>query len=131
MESILNAEKILYNLCSSRSFISGMLKQKVGKTNIKLFICSKDFIHNLKKSLEILEMIDKQLIKFQNDKVPISDVFYTFKFANVENVKLLKKINNEEKDYLLYLNDKKFEFMCGEAHRMGFLLDPRYVKESK
>jgi hypothetical protein len=39
----------------------------------------------------------------------------------------LANMEEEKKTYLVELVQKRFQFMYGDAHGMGYLLDPRYL----
>ena len=59
----------------------------------------------------------------------VSDVYFAF---NVELPRRFKElpdsvVSDTERAYFLHLNEKHFKFMYGDAHSMGFVLDPRYV----
>lgn len=127
--SLLNADTCLNAIVSHRDFdTTGTAKQKEQKLRIKDIITDIHFLTNLKVAIAILEPIDKLITKFQSDCVPVSDVVKAFKelpglFGKIES------ISQVEKDYLNKLTNDRFQFMYGDAHGLGYILDPRYLGE--
>jgi hypothetical protein len=79
--------------------------------------------------MSILKPIDIAITYYQSDSVPISDVFATFSNGLPKSISALTTITDEERSYMLKLNQHRFEFMYGDAHGIGYVLDPRYVGE--
>ncbi|KAH9274709.1 hypothetical protein BASA83_002906 [Batrachochytrium salamandrivorans] len=103
--SILAADSVLNAIVSQRDFEgNGTTKQKQQKRFIKEIITSVDFLDYLKISIKILEPIDMFITMFQSDSVPIS-----------------------EKDFLIKLTAERLNFIYGDAHGFGNILDPRYL----
>ena len=86
---------------------------------------------NLKKCLRILEPIDRLIVYFQSDAVPVSDVYDSFLKlpSQFETTEMKAFLDTDEIQYLQKLARSQFEFMYGDAHAIGYLLDPRYMGE--
>ena len=66
-----------------------------------------------------------------SDSVPVSDVYVSFlnlplKFETAEAMSNLTEI---EINYIQELTRSRFQFIYGDAHGLGYLLDPRYIGE--
>lgn len=81
----------------------------------------------LEKALKILEPINALIVKFQSDSVPVSEVVTAFNNIPNEFQSLTAWLTAAEIKYLKQLAANRFEFMYGDAHGMGYLLDPRFV----
>jgi hypothetical protein len=75
------------------------------------------------KCVEILQPINDLIVKFQNDSVPISEIFH-------EMTKLRELAANSnwrnKKDITNLINDR-FHFIYADCHGLAYLLDPRYM----
>jgi hypothetical protein len=94
-------------------------------------VTDQHFIDNLKKTLAILRSVDGLIVKYQSDKVPISEVMSDShalpnEFAKLYNTNVITK---QEADYLVMLAKKRFQFMYGEAHDLSYLFDPVLLGE--
>jgi hypothetical protein len=76
-----------------------------------------------------LEPLDKLIVKYQSDKVPISDVKHDFHTLPDAFMKIFAAniINRQQLDYLVLLSRRRFQFMYGVAHGLSYMLDPRYI----
>jgi hypothetical protein len=128
-ETMLAAEAILQQLVTARDFVSGNANQKLIRQAVHDTVTKKDFVDLLKMTLSILNPIDIAITYYQSDSVPISDVFATFSNELPRSITALTTITDEERSYMLKLNQHRFEFMYGDAHGIGYVLDPRYVGE--
>ncbi|KAH6600482.1 hypothetical protein BASA50_002268 [Batrachochytrium salamandrivorans] len=125
--SILAADSVLNAIVSQRDFEgNGTTKQKQQKRFIKEIITSVDFLDYLKISIKILEPIDMFITMFQSDSVPISEVYQAFiKLPNIFSE--IVGISLEQKDFLIKLTAERLNFIYGDAHGFGNILDPRYL----
>ena len=126
-KTLLAAEEVLLQLVSSRDFVTGTAVQKAERQAILSLIGNPTFVPNLTKIIEILSPIDIAIIYYQSDKVPISEVFRTFKSTLPASINEMTLINEPERQYLLNLVTKRMEFMYGDAHGIAYVLDPRYL----
>ena len=130
-QTLLASEKHLHTIVSARDFIKGTAAEKKERTDVKETITDSRFVDLLKKAIAILEPLDTLTVKYQSDKVPISEVVPDFHKLPQQFAKLLSaKIINE--DELAYLSNKaasRFQFMYGHAHGLAYMLDPRFIAE--
>lgn len=103
------------------------MKQKESRQPIRSIVTAPKFIPLLKKLLKILKPMDRFIMAFQDDKAPVLDVYYAFNIALPKAIKDMPDISETKRNYLLQLNESWFMFMYGEAHGIGFLLDPRNI----
>lgn len=127
--SILNSERIIYTIVSERNFIAGTAKQKEERQRLKNIVVKDDFISSLNKALKILEPIDQFIVKFQNDAVPVSEVVTAFNKLPAEFENMTDVLTTAESVYLKELAAKRFKLIYGDAHGIGYLLDPRFCGE--
>jgi len=92
----------------------------------KEIVVKDDFVTNLKKALKILAPIDEQIVKFQSDAVPISEVVTAFNQLP-EKFEEMADITSAEITYLKDLVSTRFKLIYGDAHGIGYLLDPRFI----
>jgi hypothetical protein len=87
------------------------------------------FVNNLRKALAILALIDTLIVKYQSDKVPISEVMPDFHNLPEEFKRVMSNniITHQEFEYLVILAQQRFQFMYGVAHGLSYLLDPRHI----
>ncbi len=87
------------------------------------------FVNNLCKALTIFTSIDALIVKYQSDKVPISEVMPNFHNLPEEYKKVMFNniMTRQEFEYLVVLAQRRFQFMYGVAHGLWYLLDPRHI----
>ena len=79
----------------------------------------------MKTALQILVPIGRLIVKYQSDKVPMSEVLPDFhalpkKFQKLYAANL---VTEDELNYLVKLVAKCFQFMSGMAHGLSYMLD--------
>src|SRR5687768_11725542 len=78
-KSLLRADGVLNSIVSQRNFdLLGNAKEKKKKNYIKGIITGQQSVLQLRKSIAILEPIDKHIVCFQDNKIPVSKVFQAF-----------------------------------------------------
>jgi hypothetical protein len=130
-ETLLQSERHLHNIVNARDFLQGTSSQKKERSQIKLIVTDEAFVSKLEKVLAILAPIEALIVKYQSDKVPISEVMPDFQSLPEEFNKVMssKIITVQEFEYLVALAQRRFQFMYGVAHGLSYLLDPRYIGE--
>lgn len=83
--------------------MQGAATQKIERTEIRAIIMNNDFVKNVKKSFAILKSIDLLNVKYQSDRVPISEVMPDFPDfpAGFEKFYCSGIISNLKEDYLI------------------------------
>ena len=128
--TLLASERHLFAIVTARDFAAkGSSAQKAERKRVKEVVSDDNFVENLKKALKILVPIDRLIVKYQSDKVPVSEVlpdfhslpgeFETFHAANL--------LTDGECQYLVMLAAKRFQFMFGVAHGLSYMLDPCFL----
>ena len=126
-KSLRAADAILNGLVSQQDFVSGNAKQKEKRAAVKAIITDPGFITKLAECIKILHgPIDMFIVMFQSDAAPCSEVYRAFPDLEDKMIKL-PNMDEDKKTYLVELVKKRFEFMYGDAHGVGYLLDPRYL----
>jgi hypothetical protein len=85
-----------------------------------------NFVKDLKTALQILVPVDRLIVKYQFDKVPVSDVLPDILALPEEFQKLYATnlVTENELNYLVLLTVRHFQFMFGVAHGLSYMLDP-------
>lgn len=77
--SLFSSEDILLSIISSRDIATNCpANQKEMRTKLKCVISSETFVPFLKKGMALFEPIEKLIVKFKNDQVPVSEVYSGF-----------------------------------------------------
>lgn len=126
-KSILDSERIIYTIVGERNFLVGTRKQIQERQRLKDVVVKDDFLINLKTALKILAPIDEQIVKFQSDAVPISEVVTAFNQLPLKFAEMTDTLTSDEITYLQDLASTRFKLIYGDAHGMGYLLDPRFI----
>jgi hypothetical protein len=74
VRSLLAAEGVLYQLVTSRDFVTGTNAQKAERQAIADIITNNMFVSFLQKTIEILMPVDVAIVFYQSDEVPLSEV---------------------------------------------------------
>ncbi|KAH6596166.1 hypothetical protein BASA50_005206 [Batrachochytrium salamandrivorans] len=131
-QRLLDSESHLHTTSSARDFIKGTAAQQAERQKVKDIIADDQFVVKLKKALAIMVPLDRLIVKYQSDKVPISEVMPDFHALPKEFRMLLDFhiITQNEFEYLSSVSHARFVFLYGTAHGLSYLLDPRLLGES-
>jgi hypothetical protein len=77
-QTLLELKRHLHVIVTARDFVQGTSAQKSERSNIKEIVMNDVFVNNMRKALAILTLIDALIVKYQSDKVPISEVMPDF-----------------------------------------------------
>jgi hypothetical protein len=92
-------------------------------------LLDEDFVPRLRKTIAILDPIDKLITKYQDDKVPLSEIEPDFGWliSHYDTLLAERVITTQEhvqlKDNVLM----RKKFVSSKAHRLANLLDPRHI----
>jgi hypothetical protein len=101
-------------------------KERLKREAVFNMVTREDWLEQLKKCLSILTPINKYLVKFQKDSVPLSDVYQcceSLPFEFEEN----QYLSHVDKAYLKKLVMGRWNFCYSDAHGVAYLLDPRFT----
>jgi len=103
-QTLLESERHLHVIVTARDFVQGTSSQKSKRSKIKEIVTNDAFVNNLRKALAILAPIDILIVKYQSDKVPISEVMPDFHNLPEEyKVMSINIITCQEFEYLVVL----------------------------
>ena len=77
-QSLLDSESQINTISSTRDFIKGATAQQEEHQKVKDVIASDQFVVKLKRALMILVPLDRLIVKYQSDQIPISEVMPDF-----------------------------------------------------
>lgn len=129
--SLLDSKSPLHALVLARKFVQGTATQKAERTKLLKTITKPDFVDNLNKSLVIVFLVDRLIVKYQFNRVPMSEVMHAFHHLPNELVKMSKElfITAEERKYLSTFVKNLFHFMFGLARDLSYLLEPALLDD--
>lgn len=143
LETTLSSEKLIYNIVSGRDFMNVSGKQKPARLAARAlvqgtfvffdthsFACSDDqFVARLKKAIAIIKPIDALLVKYQSDRIAISEVDADFQWLKISYGALLaeRQITRAEHAHLVDLVEARNDFLYSKAHGYANMLDPRFL----
>ncbi|KAH9269503.1 hypothetical protein BASA83_008453 [Batrachochytrium salamandrivorans] len=126
-ESLRKSEHVLHRIVSARDFIQGTGKQKESQQKINDIITDGKFVEHLEKAIMILNPVDTTIVVFQSDSVPVSQIYQSFANTMKEQYEMMNCLSDAERFYLLQLLQSRLDFLYGDAIRIAYLLDPRFV----
>ncbi len=128
-QTLLESERHLHVIITACDFVQGTSTQKSERSKIKEIVTDDAFVNNLRKALAILAPIDVLIVKYQSNKVPISEVMPNFHNLPEEYKKVMSIniITCQEFEYLVVLAQRRFQFMYDVVHGLSYLLDPRRI----
>ena len=109
------------------------------RRRLKTFVLSMDYEKMLNKGIFILSLIQEKIAFFECDHQPLSDVVYAFKHLiylfETQNEDALHEfrgcLTQNELTELRNKIEARSTFVIKKAHRIAFLLDPRYYQFSE
>ena len=119
-------ENDIYDIVSKREFLMDISSsQRKKRIEIQSAVMKENFVSNLKKSLEVTKPLALKLKEFQNNSVPVSEVYYFFQ--NIEKIySVMNSLSSLELPLVLNIIRNRFNFIYGDAHGIGYILDPKY-----
>ena len=114
-----------YN-CYYQGLCERFVCSKAECRRVKEAFSNNNFVKDMKTALQIPIPIDRLIVKYQSDKVPVSDVLPDILALPEEFQKLYAAnlVTEDELNYLVMLTVKHFQFMFGVAHGLSYMLDP-------
>jgi hypothetical protein len=128
-QTLLESERHLHVIVTAHNFVQGTSAQKSERSKIKEIMTDDAFVNNLCKALAILAPINALIVKYQSDKVSISEVMPDF-YNLPEKYKKVMSSNIttcQEFEYLVVLAQRRFQLMYGVTHGLSYLLNPRHI----
>ncbi|ETV76973.1 hypothetical protein H257_09380 [Aphanomyces astaci] len=125
--SLHESESLLHDLVSARDFITGSGDQRLRRMVLNETVTAVDVVSKLEHCISILSPIDKWIKIFQSDRVPVSEVFDAFVHQLPHAIVNIWSLNLHETKYIVVAIKARWQFMYGDAHGVGYLLDPRFV----
>ncbi len=109
-QTLLELERHPHVIVTTRDFVQGASAQKSERSKIKEIVTDDAFVNNLRKALAIFAPIDVLIVKYQSDKVPISEVMPDFHNLLEEYKKVMSSniIRRQEFEYLVVLAQRRF-----------------------
>lgn len=124
------AEDIIQTIVSDPDFMtSAPLNQRATRQAIKDFVLSINWKITLDKAITILTPIELILYKFQDDRAPISEVYFESKHL-LTDFDAVFGLSTVELEYIKKVVTERWQYVLSEAHGLAFLLDPRYIGKS-
>jgi len=98
------------------------------KKDLRNLILNPEFYFNLALIIKIIQPIDDKLTVSQSNKTPISDVtrWFNLTFPSYFN-DTRNRFTAAQKLYILECIEARWDFILSKAHKMAFILDPRYI----
>ncbi|KAI9906584.1 hypothetical protein PsorP6_002906 [Peronosclerospora sorghi] len=128
---LIQSEDVLQTLVSDLEFLGSGIpaNQRAIRQSIKEFVLSLKWKMTLEKAITILTPIELILYKFQDDRAPISDVYFESKHL-LNDFDAVFGLTTVELEYIKKVVTKRWQYVLSEAHGLAFLLDPRYIGKS-
>ena len=126
--ALIDSQSILLKLIDEMdTLVELSTAEKDEQANVKRILYEPQYIELLAKSIDILTMIAELKSYFQTHNVPISDVYYAFKFLFRQAIQSTVSLTEKERDRLCRLVELRFQLLKGDAHLISYLLDPRFI----
>jgi hypothetical protein len=127
---LLQSEDLIQSIVNDPEFISiAPMNQRTIRQSMKMFVNQLNFKITLEKAISILTPIELILYKFQDEKAPISEVYFESKHL-LTDFDAVFGLTNIELEYIKKVVTERWQYVLGEAHGLAFLLDPRFIGKS-
>ncbi|KAL4129762.1 hypothetical protein PRIC2_005769 [Phytophthora ramorum] len=128
---LIQAEDVLQSIISDPGFTGpeSPEHQRATRQSIKEFVLSLNWKLTLEKAITILTPIELILYKFQDDRAPISEVYFESKHL-LTDFDAAFGLTTAELEYIKKVVTERWRYVLSEAHGLAFLLDPRYIGKS-
>ncbi|KAK1944379.1 hypothetical protein P3T76_004291 [Phytophthora citrophthora] len=128
---LMQSEDVLQSIVSDPGFIGPEIpdNQRAIRSSIKEFVLSLNWKMTLEKAITILTPIELILYKFQDDRAPISEVYFESKHL-LTDFDAVFGLTTVELEYIKKVVTERWQYVLSEAHGLAFLLDPRYIGKS-
>jgi hypothetical protein len=128
-QTLMGSKCHLHIVVTARDFMKGLYSQKAECRRVKVAFSNNCFVKDLKTALQILVPIDRLIVKYWSDKVPVSEVLPNILALPEEFQKLFAAnlVTEDELNYLVMLTVKHIQFTSGVAHGLSYMLDPRHL----
>ncbi|ETN16669.1 hypothetical protein PPTG_05827 [Phytophthora nicotianae INRA-310] len=127
---LMQSEDVLQSIVSDPDFLNeSPANQRAVRTSIKEFVLNLNWKLTLEKAITILTPIELILYKFQDDRAPISEVYFESKHL-LTDFDAVFGLSTVELEYIKKVVTERWQYVLSEAHGLAFLLDPRYIGKS-
>ena len=129
-ESILrNDANIREIIISDRNFVSNATTSinKTTRQALVAFVSDTTFVPNLRKIIAICAPINALIVKYQSDKVPLSDVYRDLKFELHTAYASLEALTTQERQYVSMAISTRWDFISSPCHGIAYILDPKWL----
>ncbi|KAK1931762.1 hypothetical protein P3T76_012694 [Phytophthora citrophthora] len=126
LASVLDSEDIIHAFVSSRDFLKEKTKEQKAKRRMAFDIVrAKNCIPQLRRAISILDVLSRFQKLFERNTRPVSDVYKMF----LDLPDTFREISMPiaELGIIASVLRERFDFVCGDAHGVAYLLDPRYT----
>lgn len=132
LKSLKANDDILNAIVRNRTFTDVALKkEKDSRINIKTLISAEDSIwtKTIDFGIAMFEPIARYIVKFQSDKVPVSDVYAMWSQLITEYNNLLEKnVITEPQSHQIFSIINKRKLLNGNiAQKVAYRIDPNYI----
>lgn len=132
LKSLKANDDILNAIVRNRSFTDvTQKKEKDSRINIKTLISADDSVwsQTIDFGVAMFEPIARYIVKFQSDKVPISDVYAMWSQLTTEYNNLLEKnVITEPQSHQIFSIINKRKLLNGNiAQKVAYRIDPNYI----
>lgn len=122
-ESLLDCVPHLFAIVNSTDFESRDTKRR---SEIKKLLTNSELIASLQKGSALLKLICDEIVAFQNDRKPISDVYHVFQTLTGK-INALPRLDDADREVITIKVAERWNFIYSDAHGLSYMFDPRYA----